>query len=120
MISFFNFHFIYIMCDKLVKLFQPPLLDFSTLKYDDDVTVVIKNTKHKFANDTEFSGCDSKTQPIFGSIVYINGNEFMKSTFGLPFMRFPQGSTPKITYKNETSFTFNIHYHGLNTVGSVD
>jgi hypothetical protein len=26
----------------------------------------------------------------------------------------------KITYENKTKFTFNIHYHGLNTVGSID
>ena len=31
-----------------------------------------------------------------------------------------EGSSPKITYENQTQFTFNIHYHGLNTVGSVD
>ena len=35
-------------------------------------------------------------------------------------MRFAQGSTPKITYVNKTKFTFNIHYHGLDTVGSID
>ncbi len=35
-------------------------------------------------------------------------------------MRFFQGSSPRITYENQTKFTFNIHYHGLNTVGVVD
>ena len=59
-------------------------------------------------------------QPIFGCRVYINDKRFSKQTFGLPFIRFAQESTPKITYENKTQFTFNIHYHGLNTTGSVD
>lgn len=108
------------MSNKAVKLFQPPLLDFSTLHKSDDVRIVIRNAKHKFATDAEYSGSDIMKQPIFGSRVYINGKRFSKQSFGLPFMRFPQGSTPKITYENKTRFTFNIHYHGLNTVGSVD
>ena len=105
---------------KSVKLFQPPLLDFSTLHTDDQVDIIICNTKHKFALDAEFSGTDIIKQPIFGSQVYINGKEFSKQSFGLPFIRFPQGAKPKITFKNKTKFTFNIHYHGLNTTGSVD
>lgn len=108
------------MHNKCVKLFQPPLLDFSKLKKDDDVIIVICNTKHKFATDAEFSGTDIIKQPIFGSCVYINGKKYSNTSYGLPFMRFLQGSSPKITYKNKTLFTFNIHYHGLNTVGSVD
>jgi FtsP/CotA-like multicopper oxidase with cupredoxin domain len=35
-------------------------------------------------------------------------------------MRFARGQTPKISYENTTLFTFNIHYHGLNTTGSLD
>ena len=108
------------MSNKAVKLFQPPLLDFSTLHKNDDVRIIICNAKHKFASDAEFSGTDIVKQPIFGSRVYINGKKFSKQSFGLPFMRFPQGSTPKITYENKTRFTFNVHYHGLNTTGSVD
>src|SRR5579871_4946572 len=105
---------------KDVKLPQPPLLDFRTLGENDDVRVVIYNTQHKFASDAALSGTDIKKQPIFGTRVYINGKKFSESSFGLPFMRFFQGSSPKITYENQTKFTFNIHYHGLNTVGIVD
>lgn len=103
-----------------IKLPQPSLLDFSKLDKCDNVKIVIHNTKHKFATDANYSGTDEKTQPIFGSKVYINGQLFSKSTFGLPFIRFPQGSHPAITYKNKTLYTFNIHYHGLNTTGIVD
>src|SRR5579883_3302177 len=56
-----------------VKLLQPPLLDFSLLRKEDKVKIVIHNTQHKFSTDAEASGKDSKNQPIFGSSVYING-----------------------------------------------
>lgn len=102
------------------KLAQPPLLDFTRFKKDDDVRIVIANSQHKFAKDAEYSGTDLVKQPIFGSTVYVNDREYTKTTFGLPFMRFAKGSTPKITYENNTIFTFNIHYHGLNTTGSID
>jgi FtsP/CotA-like multicopper oxidase with cupredoxin domain len=103
-----------------VKLFQPSIVDFSSLQKNDDVKIVIKNTKHKFATDAEFSGTDVKHQPIFGSTVYINGTKFSTQSFGLPFLRFSQGSKPKITYENRTRYTFNVHYHGLNVSGNVD
>ena len=104
----------------MIKLLQPPLLDFACLSDSAEVKIVIRNTQHKFSSDADFSGTDIMRQPIFGSRVYINGKKYSDLTFGLPFIRFPQGSTPKITYVNKTRFTFNIHYHGLNTVGSVD
>lgn len=103
-----------------VCLPQPNLLDFTTLKDTDDVLVIIQNTQHKFATDAQFSGTDVMKQPIFGSKVYINGKQVSKTTYGLPFMRMAQGSCPKITYYNKTKFTFNIHYHGLNTMGNID
>lgn len=108
------------MQKKCIKLIQPPLLDFSLIQKHDNVKIVIKNTEHKFAIDAALSGKDIKNQPIFGCTVYINEKKFSTQSYGLPFMSFPQGSTPKITYENETHYTFNIHYHGLNTVGSVD
>jgi FtsP/CotA-like multicopper oxidase with cupredoxin domain len=108
------------MLNKIVKLFQPPLLDFSRFCNNDDIKIIISITKHQFANDAEYSGIDIIKQPIFGSRVYINGNFFSEQSYGLPLLRFTKGSTPKITYKNKTRFTFNIHYHGLDTVGSVD
>src|SRR5947207_8204587 len=103
------------MSNKCIKLVQPPLLDFSVFDKE-DVKIVIFNTKHKFATDAEYSGLDVMNQPIFGARVYINNKLFSESSFGLPFMRFKQGSKPRITYKNETQFTFNVHYHGLNIV----
>lgn len=108
------------MSQKLIRLPQPPLLDFTKLKNSDEVRVIIQNTQHKFATDADPSGTDDIKQPIFGHRVYINNKEFSNSSFGLPFIRFGQGSSPIITYENQTLFTFNIHYHGLNTVGGID
>ncbi|AYV76804.1 MAG: multicopper oxidase [Barrevirus sp.] len=108
------------MCDEYIKLNLPSLLDFTTLDKNADVRIVILYKQHKFAPTTDFSGSDILKQPIFGSQVFINDKKVSESTFGLPFIRLSQGSTPKITYENQTQFTFNIHYHGLNTIGSVD
>jgi FtsP/CotA-like multicopper oxidase with cupredoxin domain len=102
------------------KLFQPHILDFTKLKDTDNVEIIIENTKHKFASDAEYSGLDIRTLPIFGTTVLINGKLISNTTFGMPFIRFHQKSKPKITYNNKTLFTFNIHYHGLNTIGSID
>ncbi len=102
------------------KLPQPKLLDFTKLSKNDNVEIHIENTLHKFSSNSDESGVDTRYQPIFGSTVYINGKVFTKSSYGLPFIRFEKNSEPKITFKNKTLFTFNIHYHGLNSVGSVD
>lgn len=105
---------------NFVKFNQPKLLDFSKLCPKDDVKIIIYNAKHKFSPDADFSGVDEMKAPIFGSKVYINGKRFTKSTFGLPFIRFPQGSKPKITYDNQTLYTTNIHYHGLDIPANLD
>jgi len=104
----------------LTKLVQPKLLDFTKLDKNDIVEIHIENCIHKFSENAEYSGEDFRYQPIFGNKVYINKKLFSKSNYGLPFIKFKQNSEPKITYKNKTLFTFNIHYHGLNTVGSID
>ncbi len=105
---------------KDIRLPQPKLLDFTKLSTSDNVEIHIENTLHKFSSNSDESGEDNRYQPIFGSVVLINGKVFSNSSYGLPFIRFEKNSEPKITYKNKTLFTFNVHYHGLNTVGSVD
>lgn len=102
------------------KLPQPYLLDFTKISKNDLVEISIENTLHKFSKDADYSGSNIRYQPIFGSTVYIDGVLYSKSTYGLPFIKFAKNSEPKITWINNTLFTFNIHYHGLNTVGSVD
>jgi len=103
----------------IITLPQSRLLDFTKLK-NKKVVIEIENTTHKFSTNSHPSGKNIRYQPIFGSKVYIDDKLYTKSTYGLPFMRFAKHSEPEITYKNKTLFTFDIHYHGLNTVGSVD
>ena len=103
-----------------IKLPQPKLLDFTKLKKSDTVKIIIENCLHKFSPNAESSGKDIRHQPIFGSSVYINNILYSKSNYGLPFIKFEKNSEPKINWINETLYTFNIHYHGLNTVGSID
>lgn len=107
-------------CNKKVKLNQPRLIDFSKLCSRDEVRIVIYNAQHKFATDSNYSGICKTQHPIFGSRVYINNELFTESTYGMPFIRFAKGSKPKIIWDNQTLFTTNIHYHGLNTDGSID
>ena len=105
---------------KFVRLHQPKLVDFSKISPFDDVRIIITASRHKFATDAAPSGTDEMKEPIFGSKVLINGEAYTESTFGLPFLSFPQGSKPKITYEMATRFTTNIHYHGANVTGDVD
>ena len=105
---------------SIITLPQPKLLDFTKLKKNDKVVIEIENTTHKFSTNSHPSGKNVRYQPIFGSKVYIGDKLYTKSSYGLPFIKFAQHSEPQITYKNKTLFTFNIHYHGLNTVGSID
>src|SRR5438876_1235680 len=100
MLIFLNICILYIMKNKGSELVQPPLLDFTTIREDDKVKIVIYNVKHKFASDAEPSGTNITKQPIFGSRVFINNKLFSETTFGLPFMRFAQGTKPKIKYVN--------------------
>lgn len=103
-----------------IELFLPKLLDFTKLKKSDKIKIIIENSQHKFSPDAYPSGKNIRTQPIFKSSIYINEKLFTKTNYGLPFIRFEKNSEPVITWKNNTLFTFNIHYHGLNTVGSID
>lgn len=105
---------------SIITLPQPRLLDFTKLKKNEKVVIEIENTTHKFSSNSHPSGKNERCQPIFGSKVFICDKLYSKSTYGLPFIKFAKHSEPKITYKNKTLFTFNVHYHGLNTVGSVD
>ncbi len=108
------------MSPKYVKLPQPDLLDFTKLNHHDEVKIIISNKIHYFSDNADPSGEDVKKNPIFGTTTFINGEKFLETSYGFPFIRFSRGSKPKITYHNKTKFTFNIHYHGLNTVGSID
>ena len=61
-------------------------------------------------------------QPIFTTNYYKNDevqNRY-NSLFGLPFFRFKKGVAPTVIVKNQTGFTYDWHWHGLNTPANVD
>lgn len=97
-----------------------PITDFSKLSPNDKVQIEIINTIHQFSPDASESGNDVKNQPVFGSNLYINGILKYYFSFGLPGLLFKKGSRPLINFINNTLFTTNIHYHGLDDTGNID
>ena len=101
--------------------------------------IKIKNTTHKFspnakpsgnsAKDIPSSGCNNNcSNPIFGSKYYITSTDnnikhkTIKTnlTFGLPFFKFKKGIAVDLYFKNKTGYSFDLHWHGLNTLTNVD
>ena len=95
---------------QYVRLQLPRLLDFSTLKPDDEGVISICNTQHKFAENAQPSGTNVMKQPIFGSRVSINGKKFSKQSYGLPFMQFLKVLNQKshIKTRHDSRLTFII------------
>ncbi|AYV82473.1 MAG: multicopper oxidase [Hyperionvirus sp.] len=100
------------------RLPQPKLMDM-TRKGDTGV-VRITTALHKFSPDAAESGTDPKNAPIFGSIASKNDKKISEVTFGLPFFRFKRGGRPELTFINDTGFSFDLHWHGLNTTADID
>jgi FtsP/CotA-like multicopper oxidase with cupredoxin domain len=97
------------------------LHDFSKLSINDKVKIEIVNTTHSFyPPDSSPSGMNYPTQPIFGSNFYINDELITYSSFGLPALLFKKGIRPFINFVNNTNFTTNIHFHGLDVMGNLD
>ena len=102
-----------------VRLPLPKLLDLSN-DQSKIGNILIENTQHAFSTDSKNSGSDVKYKPIFGSKVYLDHELVSHSTFGLPFIRVKRGTKPHIKIQNKTKYTFDIHWHGLNTTADVD
>lgn len=58
--------------------------------------------------------------PLFGSVATIEDKLVSNIDYGLPFFRFKRGQKPHVKIINKTGFTFNLHWHGLNTTADVD
>ena len=102
------------------KLNQPNLIDYSTLRPTDTIRVDIVNTTYRFSSNSKHSGEDVTKNPIFGHVAFKNNVEISRSDYGLPWFSFYKNGTPTIVFNNTTDFTFNIHWHGLATNGSID
>ena len=104
----------------LSPLVLPPLIDLTKNGGNDIGNIQIITGIHKFSPLGEVSGTDYKNRPIFGSISYINGEKISELSFGLPFFKFKRGHQPKLCFINPTGFSFDLHWHGLNTTADVD
>jgi len=101
------------------KLCVPQLLDLSKnnnlLAYIDIVTNV-----YKFSPNSGYSGTNKKS-PIFGSTFYLENNKnIVENIFGLPFFRMKKGDKYTIIFNNKTGYSFDLHWHGLNTYADID
>lgn len=100
-----------------MRLPLPPLLDLST---GNTGLVSIETKEHKFAPDCASSGTDPEHAPIFGSSYSLGDGDKTELSFGLPWFRFRQGRPANVKFKNNTGYTFDIHWHGLNTPADTD
>jgi FtsP/CotA-like multicopper oxidase with cupredoxin domain len=102
------------------KLSLPKLLDLTNKKGEFGYVTVNLNTDFKPAPDCAPSG-DNLALPVFSSCYHLGSEK--KDTyksFGLPFFKFKKGSPANIHFTNNTGYSFNLHWHGLNTPGDID
>lgn len=107
------------MLDKKFKykLPQPKLIDMTKEKVGH---VKITTPLHKFAPDTPENGQHPQKAPIFGSIASIDDKIVSDLSFGLPFFRFKRGQKPHLKFTNDTGYSFDLHWHGLNITADLD
>ena len=100
-----------------VKLNLPTLLDLTS---KNTTKIKINLCEFKFSPNAKPSGINSdKKHPIFGSC-FCKGKKKVSRNFGLPLVRLKRGKKYQITFINETGYSFNIHWHGLNNPADVD
>jgi len=100
-----------------LKLNLPHLLDLTS---KNTTKIKIKLTQFKFSPNANISGVNiDKTNPIFGSC-FCNGKKKVASNYGLPLVRIKRGKKYQITFINDTGYSFNLHWHGLNNPADVD
>ena len=119
-----------------MKLPQPTVVDLA-INPDQVAVVEIQLRKHKFAADARATGMMPDKSPIFGGLAWLEAKGEERSgkrrrgegersspisdiDIGLPVFRFKRGTKPHVKFINNTDFTFNLHWHGLNTTADVD
>lgn len=105
------------MNKQKTKLLVPNLIDLSG--NNDSVHIKILQTTHKFSNDAVPSGLDPKILPIFGCEACLDHKKIQQS-YGLPFIRFKKGKKAHVKFINDTNYSFDIHWHGLNISADID
>jgi FtsP/CotA-like multicopper oxidase with cupredoxin domain len=96
----------------------PPLLDMT--KNEIGYVTFELNKDFKPAPDCAPSGMDVSL-PILATHYHLgtNGPEHYKS-FGMPFFKFKRGVPVEIKFTNYTGYSFDLHWHGLNTPADDD
>lgn len=105
------------MKKKSYILPQPTIIDLTN---GETAKVEIQKRTHKFASDALASGKDSSNNPIFGTLSSVNNKMISNMDYGLPIFRFKRGQKPIVKFINKTGYTFNLHWHALNTTADVD
>ena len=102
----------------LLSLPLPPLLDLTTGATGH---VKIRTVEHKFSPDAAPSGTDPKNNPVFGSKYRSKKNEkVLANPYGLPLFKFKKGVEVPLVFTNRTGFSWDMHWHGLNTTADID
>jgi FtsP/CotA-like multicopper oxidase with cupredoxin domain len=96
----------------------PQLCDLT--KRAHSATVTIQTTQHKFSSDSAPSGTDPIHDPVFGTTYVIDSQTPISSSFGLPFFKFKQGQSPHLKFINNTGFSTDLHFHGMNVPPDID
>jgi len=100
-----------------LKLNLPYLLN---LESKNCAKIIIKLSQFKFSPNAKSSGTNiDKTNPIFGSCFCYNKKKII-SNYGLPLVRIKRGKKYQIIFINDTDYSFNLHWHGLNNPADVD
>ena len=125
------------------KLPLPKLLDMTEDNGENVGYIDIQYKQHNFAPNSPNSlpsgsgftsyedvlACENISDtnfPIFGSTYYIRRkhndttNQETTLTYGLPFFRFKKNLPVKLRFTNTTGYTYNLHWHGLNTTADID
>jgi FtsP/CotA-like multicopper oxidase with cupredoxin domain len=107
----------------------PKIMDMTKNGGTDIGHIKIINQLHKYSPNAISTGlCPSN--PIFGSKFYVakkhecakcaNSAKIISNTLMLPFFKFKKGQPVNLKFENKTGYSFDLHWHGLNTTANVD
>lgn len=108
------------------KLYISQLCDLT--KGSNKAFLNIQTTTFAIHNNAELSGLNNLSpntpnpMPLFNTTYYIDDENKVNymTQFGLPNFRMKKGDQYTLIFNNYTGYSFNLHWHGLNTSGYVD
>jgi FtsP/CotA-like multicopper oxidase with cupredoxin domain len=108
------------------KLYISQLCDLT--KESNKAYLNIQTTTYKIHENAELSGLNNISPntpnpiPLFNTNYYLDDKNKVNyiTELGLPNFRMKRGKEYTLIFNNYTGYSFNIHWHGLNTTGDVD